>query len=66
MGDKSSDSKEEEKAAETARAFPTMEGGGRCGENAEEIRGLGCLFRGIKSKNRCLWDVLRSVMGVRV
>lgn len=44
MGGESSDSKEGEKAAEKVRAFPRMEEGGRCGENAEEIRGLGCLF----------------------
>lgn len=44
VGGESSDSKEGEKAAEKVRAFPRMEEGGRCGENAEEIRGLGCLF----------------------
>lgn len=60
VGGESSESKEGEKAAAKVRAFPRVEERERCwrGENTEEIRGLGCLFGEIKSKNWCLWSAL--------
>lgn len=63
VGGESSDSKEGKKAAAKVHAFPRVEERGRCREKAEEIRGLACLFGEINSKNRCLWNVLRSGIG---
>lgn len=33
------------------------------GKKADKMKRLGCLFREIKSKNRCLWSVLWSGLG---
>lgn len=62
VGGESSESKEGRRRQRRGEVSPGWGGEGgvgeRGGKKADEIRGLGCLFGEIKSKNRCLWRVL--------